>query len=707
MVVGHRFSPSTRALENVESELRVKVKRWVCNHTLQWNIPDWSELLPKILLTGNREPTTDNHKIERVLWGLLLLLSLLSCASNTKEEMLSWEVTFFSLGARVQFDATAPVQRLSAFSPDGVRVAQLNFPVPPRQTESLYFLWNEGETYRFEATLSTGDITVQSVTAPRTYTQGNLEIAIPYGAASQSGSGNTSEKVQKALILHESEMTATVLVTNGNVPTTFNLELCLPSTVTVVRFPADWKRETMDTKTCLSTTDRLGVASGVWYRELVLRASTANPADTQEISGIVRFTTDAGQTWEQQSTVQLRIATISEIAEYLSIESIEMPTDATGTVDRKQRKDTIYYPRPLFSWLQTPQTNAFEPTTYQTVELRNRGEETIHVVVSSTNTDGKSGLQGFPPITIPFLAPPETANGRTNRSVAFATLPGGTVTEIPLPIYFHPVYLSQGKIEQAIPGEYERDVTVKVWGSDATILRERRPLHLIVPNQQALLVSLLAIISSCIGFATVLRFHKRLFASFTTKHLIVIALFSTTVFVAVMVPSTLFLNLVRAILGPISVLLTGLINETLYYALLTALLIYINGDPKNTETTNRERTKGSGVILLVSAVRLLLGGVTFGLFTPMAIVYTGTSVLLLETGFLLVRNRTLLAWAVVLGICDALSVYVDFQLSILFYRLFYADWYIVLRILIEGFVYTFIGVLLGARLGRGLWRVAD
>jgi len=685
MVVGHRFS----------------VKRWVCNHTLQWNIPDWSGLLPKILLTRNREPTTDNHKIERVLWGLLLLVSLLSCTSNTKEPVLSWEVRFFSLGAKVQFDATASVQRLSAFSPDGVRVAQLNFPVPPRQTESLYFQWNEGETYRFEATLSTGDITVQSVTAPRTYTQGNLEIAIPYGTAIESDSGDALGTDRKALVLHESEMTATVLVTNGNVLTTFDLELCLPSTVTAVRFPADWKRETVDSKTYLSTTSRLGVASEVWYRELVLRASTANPSNRQEISGTVRFTTDTRQTWEQQSTVQLRIATISEIAGYLSIESIEMPTDAMGATDPKQREDTIYYPRPLFSWLRTPQINAFEPTTYQTVRLRNRGEETIHVVVSSTNTGTKNGE------TIPFLAPPETANGRTNRSVAFASLPGGTVTEIPLPIYFHPVYLSQGKIEQAIPGEYERDITVKVWGSDATILREQRPLHLIVPNQQALLVSLLAIISSCIGFATVLRFHKRLFASFTTKHLIVIALFSTTVFVAVMVPSTLFLNLVRAILGPVSVLLTGLINETLYYALLTALLIYINGDPRNAETTNRERAHGSGVILLVSAVRLLLGGVTFGLFTPMAIVYTGTSVLLLETGFLLVRSRTLLAWAIVLGICDAVSVYVDFQLSILFYRLFYADWYIVLRILIEGFVYTFIGVLLGARLGRGLWRVAE
>ena len=648
----------------------------------------------------NRTPYQST--VEKCFWVLPLLVSLLSCVSTPKEEPISWKVTFFSLGAKVQFGTTAPIQHLSAYNPNDVRVAQLDFPVPPRQTESLYFQWSEGETYRFEATLSTGDITVQSVTAPRTYTQGNLEIAIPYGAAIESDLGNASGNDRKALVLHDSEMTATVLVTNGNTPTTFDLELCLPSTVTAVRFPADWKRETLDAKTCLSTTSRLGIASEVWYRELVLRTSTANQSDTQEISGVVRFTTDAGQTWEQPATVQLRIATISEIAEHLSIESIQMPTDATGAADPKQREDAIYYPRPLFSWLRTPQTNAFEPTTYQTVQLRNRGEETIHVVLSSTNTDTKSGE------IIPFLAPPEAANGGTHRSVAFASLPGGTVTEIPLPIYFHPIYLKQGnQPEQAIPGEYERDITVKVWGSDATILREQRPLHLVVPNQQALLVSLLAIISSCIGFAVVLRFHERLFAGFTTKHLIVIALFSTTVFVVVMVPSTLFLNLVSAILGPVSVLLTGLINETLYYALLTALLIYINGDPRHTGTTNQGRAKGSGVILLVSAVRLLLGGVTFGLFTPMALVYTGTSVLLLETGFLLVRKRNLLVWAVVLGICDALSVYVDFQLSILFYRLFYADWYIVLRILIEGFIYTFIGVLLGARLGRGLWRVAD
>ena len=127
----------------------------------------------------NRRLTADGYKIEKILWGLPLLVFLLSCASTPKEEPLSWKVTFFSLGAKAQFDTAAPVQHLNAFNSDGVTVAQLNFPVSPRQTESLYFEWQAGETYKFEATLSTGDISVQTITAPRTYTQGNLEIAIP------------------------------------------------------------------------------------------------------------------------------------------------------------------------------------------------------------------------------------------------------------------------------------------------------------------------------------------------------------------------------------------------------------------------------------------------------------------------------------------------------------------------------------------------
>ena len=636
-------------------------------------------------------------------WGILLLLLILfvGCTTERQEDALSWQITFFSLGAKVEFTSQAPIKQVSAFNADGTLVSQLNFPGLPRQIESLYFEWQEGEIYRFEATSSSDFVSVQKVTAPRTYPRGSLEIAIPYGASMKSDVQNPLEGNQKALILQESEMTATVIVTNGNAPASFDLELCLPSTLAVTRMSSDWEVATTDMKTCLSTRGRFSVASEVWFRELVLSTTevsieTQDQSGMQEISGVVRFTAPDGKTWEQKATVQLRIATVPEIVEYISIASIEMPTDASGIADTRQREDAIYHPRPMFSWFGTQQTDVYTPVTYQTIHLNNQGEETIHVVVSSINRDVNSDA------AVPFLAPPDAVNAGTDRSISFASLPGGELTSISLPIYFDS--------QSAEAGEFEREIVVKIWGSDTTVLNEKRPLHIIVPNRHALFVSGLAIIASCIGLVVLLRFHRQFFVRFTTKQLIIIALFGTTIFVTVVVPSTLFLNLIRVLLGPVSILLTGLLNETLYYALLTALLIYINGAPDDDalrgSSDSQNYSKG-GVILLVSAVRLLLGAVTFGLFTPMTIIYTGTSVLLLETGFLLVRRRRLFAWALVLGICDAIAVYVDFQLSILFYRLFFADWYIWLRIFVEGFAYTFIGVLLGARLGRGLWRVAD
>ena len=66
--------------------------------------------------------------IEKAVWCLPLFVFLISCASTPKEEPLSWKVTFFSLGAKVQFSAEAPVQRLSAFNMDGVVVCTTRFP---------------------------------------------------------------------------------------------------------------------------------------------------------------------------------------------------------------------------------------------------------------------------------------------------------------------------------------------------------------------------------------------------------------------------------------------------------------------------------------------------------------------------------------------------------------------------------------------------
>ena len=632
-------------------------------------------------------------------WGFLVFLPLLfvGCSPERVDEAELWQINFLPLGAKLQFTENAPIKKVSTYNSEGTMVAQISFPSHPRQIESLYFEWKEGESYRFEASLSTDQVIVKTVSAPRDFSHGDLEIAIPYGIRNVSTQQSSAETYGKALLLQGSEMMATVIVKNGNIAATFDLELCLPGTLKVIRAPEKWNVETTEDLTCYSISGSFAVASEVWHRDLVVKIPELSMVEmdkleNQDISAVVRFTTADGREWEQKRTVQLRIATVPEISEYLSIETLKMPTDAAGIADPSQREDSIYYPRPFFGWL-SPQNDKYTPTTYQTVYIRNQSDETIHVVVASINRDITTGEP------VHFLAPPDEVNAGTDRSVSFASLPAGELTPIPLPIYFHSL--------SAKAGEYEREIAVKIWGSDTTVLSEKRPLHLIVPNRHALFVCGLAILSSFIGFVVLLRFHRQFFTRFSTKQLIVIALFGTTIFVAVVVPSTLFLNLIRVFLGPVSVLLTGIINETLYYALLTALLIYIYGSPHDKSEENLQASNKAGVILLVSAVRLLLGGITFGLFTPMTLIYTGTSVILLEMGFLLVRRRGLLLWGLVLGICDAVAVYVDFQLSILFYRLFFADWYIVLRIFIEGFAYTFIGVLLGAKLGKGLWKVAD
>ena len=141
-------------------------------------------------------------------WCFLLLLAIfcIGCTSEKAEEPLSWQITFFPLGAKVQFANRVPVKQISVFNPDGNIVAQLNFPTQPRQLESLYFEWRPGETYRFEATLPSEEVIVQTVTAPLEYARGNFEIAIPYGAAVKSDGRSALVEEQKALLLEGSKM---------------------------------------------------------------------------------------------------------------------------------------------------------------------------------------------------------------------------------------------------------------------------------------------------------------------------------------------------------------------------------------------------------------------------------------------------------------------------------------------------------------------
>ena len=58
-----------------------------------------------------------------------------------------------------------------------------------------------------------------------------------------------------------------------------------------------------------------------------------------------------------------------------------------------------------------------------------------------------------------------------------------------------------------------------------------------------------------------------------------------------------------------------------------------------------------------------------------------------------------------LGLADAASTFTSLALQAVFYRLFFAEWYIVLQVGVTGFLYTALGVYLGRSLGMNLRKV--
>lgn len=58
-----------------------------------------------------------------------------------------------------------------------------------------------------------------------------------------------------------------------------------------------------------------------------------------------------------------------------------------------------------------------------------------------------------------------------------------------------------------------------------------------------------------------------------------------------------------------------------------------------------------------------------------------------------------------LGLCDAGLTFVNMQQLMLFYRMYYADWFIGLYMVINGLLYSSLGSFLGWKTGRRLRQV--
>ncbi len=178
------------------------------------------------------------------------------------------------------------------------------------------------------------------------------------------------------------------------------------------------------------------------------------------------------------------------------------------------------------------------------------------------------------------------------------------------------------------------------------------------------------------------------------KGVITVALFASAAFGSISIPTTLFGDLLHLLLGPFSGLASGLLSGTLLYLLLTALLMLY---------------PGIGTIALMLLLKWLLGALLFGRLTPVGLAICCTQIVLLESVVAAIHqagqsnNRIMLALS--LGLADAAGTFVSMELMMFFYRLYYADWYIWLYVLVSGFLYSAVGSLMGSRIGKKLCQV--
>lgn len=179
---------------------------------------------------------------------------------------------------------------------------------------------------------------------------------------------------------------------------------------------------------------------------------------------------------------------------------------------------------------------------------------------------------------------------------------------------------------------------------------------------------------------------------------ITVALFAALAFGGITLPTTLLGDLLHVFLGPFSGLVTGILSGVLQYLLIVSLLTLF---------------RAPGVLALMFFVKYMLSGLMFGHFTPLGALSTCVSVVVLESilylsGFYKVQQlnkRYMLFVAVLLGLADAAVTFINLEQMMFFYRLYYADWYMALYMLINGLLYSSIGAWLGFKTGSKLQQV--
>lgn len=374
------------------------------------------------------------------------------------------------------------------------------------------------------------------------------------------------------------------------------------------------------------------------------------------------------------------------------IQGTALPVDENGEADGKEEKDTIVVPDVTLENMKTRLTGGksadwtsllSRPVTYMLLDLRNPmgDEKVVHgkaVLVDRGSGEEKPGL-------ISVSTGGEISTDEKGTDIQFS-LSGSKMQTAVFPLYADPFTMNEG--------DYNLRITLSDGGSNRIT---EIPLTVVKKRSTGLAALGLAIVCLIIVLLSLGKL-KRSIVRIGARGDIAIALFGAMAFGGVVVPVTLFGDFLHVFLGPFSGLVTGLLSGVVQYLLLMALLVLF---------------RKPGVAALFYLIRWLLSAILFGRVTPVGILLCALSMVVIEgvlwaAGFYrkkeITRNYGIFI-SFLIGVCDAGITFVNMEQLMLFYRMYYADWFIGLYMVINGLLYSSLGSFLGWKTGRRLKQV--
>ncbi len=421
-----------------------------------------------------------------------------------------------------------------------------------------------------------------------------------------------------------------------------------------------------------------------WFEVLKIKVSKSALSKEYIISSFAKI---KGCSKEIKSIEKIFVLSEGEMKKSVRIEKITIPSDEFGKIDERMRKNTFlikggkrFYEK-LFSTKGTEMKDFF-PATYVGVTIRSDLSYPATFLLTLDILNGKGEkVRGF---ESPYMS--EKDIEASSAAYKMINIKGKSKKSLTIPIYTNADIIT--------PGIYNVKLKLKLFGTEKPVTEKSVKVEVSERRWMPISFSLLSLFITFLGFF-IFYMKKELLFEMKVKDLITISLFGSMMFATINIPGTILFNFAHILLGPFSFLLTGIFYEVIFYIFVCSLVTLV---PK------------PGALGLSILIRFFLAGFCFGEFSPLSILYYSNTAFILEYSFHLLdtyfgRERHWIISAIVLGIADAFITLIFFNLSMLFYRLFYARWYILTYVFLNGFLFTAVSVPFGLRLGKRLSEV--